>query len=297
MLQSAFVKSAIASRSSALLIRNYRAIFPILLLLLSGLGINAQDAVPKKEEAKPKKEDTKNEKKPSNQKDALKNLTAEQIVESTIVIYAYPGGREKMTQIRKTEAERGKLTTTNATGQVTNANYQRFAQRGEPGKDKYRLDQELPTASYAMVQDSDKVFGIYNESVFQPREDAVTSFQDRLAHSIESLLWYKENGSKIELAGREKILGVDFYMIDLTDSKGRKTRFYVSAKSFRVMMLDYESGGIKHTRKFRDYKYAQGVLVPFSSELSAGDKVIEEIKVGTITFGQKLDESLFTSAG
>jgi hypothetical protein len=296
MLQSAFVKSAIASRSSALLIRNYQAIIPIILLFLAGLTVNAQDTTVKQPETTAKKEEPKKEKKSNNQKEALKNLTAEQVVESTIIIYAYPGGREKMAQIRKTEVERGKLTSTNAAGQATNANYLRFVQRGEPGKTKFRLDQEQPTATFALVQNDDKVFGIYNDSVFQPRADAIATFQDRLSHSIDSLLWYKESGSKIELAGREKILGVDFHLIDLTDSKGGKTRYYVSAKTFRVMMLDYETGGVKHTRKFRDYKYAQGVLVPFSSELTVGDKVIEEIRVGTVTFGQKLDETLFASA-
>ena len=64
-------------------------------------------------------------------------------------------------------------------------------------------------------------------------------------------------------------------------------------KSFRVMMLDYEVNGVKHTRKFRDYKYAQGVLVPFYSELRSGDTLLEEIRVGTITFAQKVDESIF----
>lgn len=250
-----------------------------------------------KPEATPKKPEAKEEKKPKNSKEAMANPTAEQVVESSIIIYAYPVGRERMLQIRKTEIERGKLTTHEADGKITNANYQRWVSRPEAGKGKIRLDQELPTATFALVQNDDKVFGIYNDSVFQPREDATTVFQNRIAHSIDSLLYYKENGSKVELAGRDKVLGVDFYLIDLTDSKGRKTRYFVSAKSFRVMMLEYESAGVKYKRKFRDYKYAQNVLVPFNSELSTGDKVIEEIKVGTVTFGQKLDETLFASAG
>ena len=44
---------------------------------------------------------------------------------------------------------------------------------------------------------------------------------------------------------------------------------------------------------FRDYRYAQGVLVPFYSELRVGDKVVEEVQVGTITFAQKVDEAMF----
>ena len=292
-------------RSIALPVRIILFASAAVFLSLMTFSVFGQD---KKEEPKPtpnaSKEAKKEEPKPTPAKiskeaarEALKNPTAEQVVESSIVIYAYPGGREKMKQIRKTEMERGKLVRTGPDGQVTNANYQRWAMRGEAaGKEKVRLDQELPTATYSVVQNDEKIFGIFNDSTFALREDAAVTFQDRIIHSIDALLWYKENGSTIQLAGKDKVLGVDFYLIDLTDKQGRKTRFYVSAKSFRIMQLDYETGGVKHTRRFRDYKYAQGVLVPFFSELRAGDKVIEEVHVGTVTFGQKVDDSLFASA-
>ena len=258
----------------------------------------SKDAQPTPTPAKPKEEPKPTPAKLSKEatKEALKNPTAEQVVESSIFLYAYPGGREKMNQIRKSEMERGKLMTVGADGEVVNSNYQRWLLRGDAGKGKIRLDQELPTATYSVVQADDKVFGIYNDSPFTLREDAAAAFQNRVAHSIESLLFYKENGSTIQLGGRDKILGVDFHLIDLTDKQGRKTRFYVSAKSFRIMQLDYETGGVKHTRKFRDYKYAQGVLVPFYSELTTGNKVIEEVRVGTVTFGQKIDDTLFAAS-
>jgi hypothetical protein len=291
MLQSAFIPRSISLRILSL------SIAPALLIgLVFSLTTAAQDKAPVREKAT-KKEEKKSDERPKS-KNTAKNApaTAEQVAESVILIYAYPGGREKLNQIRKTEIERGKLIFTNETGQLINANYQRWASRGaDAGKEKIRFEQELPTASYSMVLSDAKIFGIYNESVFQPRADATEAFQNRNVHSIDALLWYRENGSKVELAGKDKILGVEYYLLDLTDKAGNKTRFYVSAKSFRVMMLDYESGGVKHTRKFRDYKYAQGVLVPFYSELRTGDKVLEEVHVGTVTFGQKVDDSLFSA--
>jgi len=270
---------------------------PICLALFIVFSVSAAFGQTPNEPITEKKEEKKEDKKSGNSKDAIKNPTAEQVVESSIFVYTLGGGREKLNQIRKTEFERGKLISTGDDGQLVNANYQRWAIRdATAGKRKIRLDQELPTASYALVQgDDNKVFGIYNDSVFQPREDATLAFQNRIAHSIEALLWYKENNSKIDLAGKDKILGVDYHLVDLTDTQGRKTRFYISQRSFRVMMLDYESGGVKHTRRFRDYKYAQGVLVPFNSELRLGDKIIEEIHVGTVTFGQKVDDALFVA--
>jgi hypothetical protein len=104
---------------------------------------------------------------------------------------------------------------------------------------------------------------------------------------------FKENESTLELIGREKQMGVEFYVLDVTDKQKRKTRFYVSVKSFRVMMLTYEADGVKYRRKFYDYNYAQGTLVPYRTVLWADEKIIEESEVGTITFGQKVDEELF----
>jgi hypothetical protein len=90
-------------------------------------------------------------------------------------------------------------------------------------------------------------------------------------------------------------MGVEYYVIDLTDKAERKTRFYLSAKSFRIMMLTYEEAGVSYRRRFYDYNYAQGTLVPFQTILWADDKVVEDSEVGTITFGQKVDEQLFVA--
>ena len=241
---------------------------------------------------------TPNEKKDEKQaarsaKDAAQNPTAEMIAETAIVAYA--GRREILNQIRKTTFERGRTTITNPNGQTVNATYQKWILRGDqPGSEKIRLEQDLPEARYSLVRTPAKIFGIYNESAFQPREDAVRGFEDQIYHSIDALLWYKENGSNLVLVGKDKILGVEYHLLDLTDKNGRKTRYYVSTKYYRVMMLDYESQGVKYTRRFGDHRVAQGTLVPYRTVLMSGDRVIEESHIGTVTFGQKVDEGLFS---
>lgn len=225
----------------------------------------------------------------------LKNITAEQVVETSLIAaYGFGSGRGLLNQIRKTTSERGKASYTNAEGKIEQANYQKFIIRAESlDKEKIRLDQEFPNARYSLVLNEDKIFGIYNNTVFTPREDAAKSFENQIVRGLEAFLRYKENGSTIELGPREKIMGVDYYLIDLTDKQGRKTRFYVSAKSWRVLMLTYEEGGVKYKRKFYDYNYAQGTLVPFKTVLWADEKIVEETEIGTVTFGQKVDEELF----
>jgi hypothetical protein len=221
------------------------------------------------------------------------NLTGEQVAELSVAVYGYPNGRATLEQIRKTASERGKVAITNANGRVDNASYQRWYLRSDDGTERLRVDQQFPNARFSLINDSTGLFGVYNDSAFVPTADATAAFENQMHHSVDTYLRYKENGSTLVNAGREKKLGVDYHLIDLTDKQGRKTRYYVSAKSFRVMMLEYESLGAKYQRKFYDYRYAQGTLFPYRSVLSSGDRIVEETTVGTVTFGQKVSDGLF----
>jgi len=160
-------------------------------------------------------------------------------------------------------------------------------------KERIRFDQEFPNAKFSLVYKDNKIFGIFNDSVFQPREDAAKAFENQIWHGLEALLRYKENGSTIELVGKEKLMGVEFHLLDVTDKQNRKTRFFISAKQFRVMILEYTEDGIKYKRKFYNYNYAQGTLFPYYTILWADGKQIEETTVQTITFGQRVQEDLF----
>ena len=229
-------------------------------------------------------------------KDAIKNPTADQLAETSIFLYGLGGGRATLNQIRKTAIERGRISVANAEGKMEQATYQRFTTRGETlNKEKIRLDQEFPTARYSLVYADEKIFGIFNDEVFTPREDASRAFQNQIVYGVEALLRYKENESKLELVGKEKIGGVDMHVLDVVDKQNRKIRFYLSAKSFRVMMLEYEDEGIKYRRKFYDYNVAQGTLVAYRSVLYAGGKIVEETDIGTVTYGQKIDDGMYSA--
>lgn len=231
---------------------------------------------------------------PAPARGGTQELNAEQVVESAVIIYGLGAGRQVLDQIRRTTFERGKLKTRNASGTMDNSNYQRWVIRGaSSSKDKVRWEQELPAARYSMMHVDERIFGIFNDSVFTPQDAAVRSFEHTMFRGIDTLLRYKENESKIELLGREKQLGVEYYVIEVTDSKDRKTKFYVSVRTFRVMMLEFEELGVKYKKKFYDYRYAQGTLVPYRTVVWADDREVEETTVGTITFGQKVDEGMF----
>ena len=250
-------------------------------------GVFAQEKTPKPTPARPQST--------PNTKGIQKPTTAEQVVETSIFIYS--GGRGALDQVRKTTSERGQSKMTAADGSVEKVNYQRFVIRGETlSKERVRLDQELPTARFSLVFSDEKTVGIFNNTVFTPRQDAAKVFENQIFHGLDAFVRYKSNESKLELAPQEKVYGVEYYVVDVTDKQDRKTRFYVSAKTYRVMMLTYDQDGTRYRRKFYDYNYAQGVLVPFRTVLWANEKQIEETEIGTITYGQKVDDDLFKAS-
>ncbi len=226
-----------------------------------------------------------------------RNLTAAQVAESVVYIF---GTRPGLKQVRSKGFEHGRIVRTNADGHTEESTYDRRFIRGErTEQDRIRLDQKTPTIEYSLIYGSGKIWGMINGSAFTPRREATVDFLSDMWHGIDALLRYQENGSKIELAGREKRQGIDLYILDVTDTQARKTRFYVSARTARVLWLEYEEPAVedghvvKYQRRFYDYRYAQGTLVPFRSVLYEDGHQTQENNIMTITYGVRLEESLF----
>lgn len=230
-----------------------------------------------------------------------KNFTAEEIAESVVFIY---GTRPLLEQIRRNGVERGRICKPGCElqGKTEEASYERRFVRGENyEKDKVRLDQKMPTIEYSLIYGEGRLFGIINGAAFIPRQDAADTFNLQRRHSIDTLLRYKENGSTLTLVGKDKQKGLDLYILDLVDKDKQKTRYNISARTLRILSLEYEAPSIvssvplKYARKFLDYRYAQGTLVPYKSLLLEDGKQIQETKILTVTYGIKLDDSLFKS--
>ena len=141
------------------------------------------------------------------------------------------------------------------------------------------------------------MWGIINGAAFTPRADTANTFLSQQRHSVDSLLRYKEDGSTLNLVGREKQKGLDLYVLNLVDKDKATTRYYISAKTLFVLWLEYEepsgSGSVKYVRRFLDHRRAQGTLVPYRTILLEDGKQLQETRILTVTFGIKLDDSLF----
>lgn len=261
-------------------------------------------ALPTSGNQKSDNQKSENKKSDANKSEAKKidnkTYTAEQVVESVILVY---GTRPGLEHIRRNGVERGKITRFNAEGAAEDANYERRFIRGESlEKDKIRLDQKLPTMEYSLIYGGGKLWGLINGAAFTPRQDAAANFLSQHLHSIDSLLRYKECGSTITLIGKEQQKGLDLYVVELLDKDKRKTRFYISFRTLRVLWLEYEdapsTGGttpVKYQRKFLDYRAVQQTLVPYHMILLEDGKQTQEIHVLTMTYGSKVDESIFSN--
>ena len=232
--------------------------------------------------------------------DQPKTFTAEQIAEGVILIAGNGFGRGVLNQIRRNGIERGRSTRITEDGRAEEARYElRFVRGDKSEKDKIRIDNKTAQAEYSLIYGQGHIFGIINGSPFTPRAEASADFIAQQAHSIDALLRYKENESKLSLAGKDKHQGIDIYVIDLTDTANRKTRYFISVKSLRVLWLEYEetppgaSTPIKYTKHFYDYRVAQSTLVPYRTVLLEDGKQTLETRILTVTYGVKMEDSLF----
>ena len=245
----------------------------------------------------PKSNEKKEEQAPVKVDKNQKAYTAEQVAEATIYIY---GSRPILAQIRRNGVERGRITRFMPDGKSEEASYERRFVRGESAeKDKVRLDQKTPSLEYSLIYGDGRLWGIINGASFVPREDAANTFRSQHRHSIDALLRYKENGSTVTSLGKKQEKGLDLYLLELVDKDKQTTRYYISAKTFQILWLEYEespSAGaapLKYVRKFMDYRVVQSTRVPYRTVLLEEGRQTQETRILTITFGVKIDDSVF----
>ncbi len=233
--------------------------------------------------------------------------TAEQVAETVIGVYGgYPGrpdvARQVLNQVRRNGIERGRTTRTTDEGRSEENTYERRFMRGANSvADKIRLDNRNSQMEYSLIYNGGQVRGVINGTTYTPRDDATADFLTRNRHDIDALLRYRENTSTVALAGRDRHRNIEMYLLDLTDSENRRTRYFISTRSFRILWLEYDGAAapgtspVRYKRAFHDYSYAQNTLVPFRSVFYADNRQVEESRVLTVTFGVRMEESVFRS--
>lgn len=123
--------------------------------------------------------------------------------------------------------------------------------------------------------------------------DEVKEAQGDLETSGNGLIFYKERGHAIELAGKESIDGTECFNIRLTMNNGAVSHLYIDPKTWYIVRETRKSkanGQEKdETTGYANYKkQPEGVVMPFSVMIEFGEIVISKMELN-----KPVDEKIF----
>jgi hypothetical protein len=265
----------------------------------------------KKEDGKvPTEKELENAKKNQEKSPQVKLTQAEALAELTILAY---GGRTQLQTVRASVQEEGTIRLASDQGDITGNYMMRSVRKEKSWQDLLRSDLELTspeaaqragapaTVKYIIAFNGASVWSAQNNQYVVASPEAEAAFRAQLVHDFTTLLRYKEDGSKLELRDAETVVGVQTNVIDLTNPNGDKTRFWISAKTFRIVHLEYElkiAEGQPATKYrisyyYTPYRVIQNTLVPSRRVMTQDGKFVQEINLSSIIYSAKLDPEIF----
>jgi hypothetical protein len=142
-----------------------------------------------------------------------------------------------------------------------------------------------------------------NQEPASPKAAAALHHGIELPGKLFGLHELKQRGYQIELVGREKVDGTDYYVLRLTLSDGYTTTLYVDPQSWliarrrdvRPLHVDVDPTPTTIEQRSSDFREVAGVRFAFASteiDLKTG-KELERAKINHIQVNPPLDESIF----
>lgn len=257
----------------------------------------------RKDEGKVPSEKQSEKEKEKLAKSDVKLSQAEVIAETTIFAY---GGREALKTARTSIREEGTIRLASDQGDITGTYLLRSIRKEKSWEDLLRSDLELtpPNNSqplkYVIAFNGASVWAAQNAQYVNPRPEVEAAFRSQLTHDYTTLLRYKEDGSKLEFVGPETVVGLQTHVLDLTTSTGEKTRYWVSARTFRILHSEYELKVAEGQPpiKFRvsyypPVKVVANTLVMTRRVMMQDGKFVQEITLNNVTYPAKLSPETF----
>jgi hypothetical protein len=246
-----------------------------------------------------------------------KPRNAQDIVERALLSY---GGRPALYVIQRNGIYRANLRLINSTSPTNPGNpgnpgnpanpsgvqeaksVTRFIRKPKLSDDLVTIELELPDLKYSITTDGKEVWSTQNGLPHTPSEQEVKGFRSAHEHHYEALLRYKENESKIEYTGSNKIGTLDLDQISLTSPQGIKTVYEISRRTGRIIYINYEeklaenAPPVKYRLYFKDFRVIQNSIIPYEVQVFQDGKLIEERKVVEAAFNVQMEEKIFKSA-
>lgn len=232
----------------------------------------------------------------------------EALLELTIIAY---GGRKQLQTVRAAIQEEGTIRLATDQGDITGSYNLRSKRSEKSWQDLLRIDLELTppgseqrqggTIKYVIAFNGGSVWSAQNNQYVSPRPEAEASFRAQLTHDYTTLLRYKEDGSKVELLPPETVVGVLANVVEMATPDGEKTRYWISAKTYRIIHAEYElkMSEAQTPTKFRvsyyyvPFRVVQNTLVPVRRVMTQDGKFVQEINLTNITYSAKLEAEIF----
>jgi len=115
----------------------------------------------------------------------------------------------------------------------------------------------------------------------------------------------RQRGHRVDLAGRERIDGVDYYALRITMNDGYATTLYIDSRNWlitrrrdvRPLHVDIDPTPTTIESRFSDFRKVNGVLFVFAStdtDLATG-KVLETTTVRSIKVNPQFDAAIFST--
>ena len=230
---------------------------------------------------------------------AQKNSRAEDLIERTINAYFPGSGRAGMYAIHRNGILRGLVTLMSPEGKREGKTITKFIRKPLLAEDALMIEVELPDVKYAIGFDGKQTWSSFNGQTQAATPEMTSSFHAAHAHSYEALLRYKENNSKLEYVGSDKLGTLDLDLVDMIDAKGERTRYQINRRLWHVLYLEYETKAspeappTKYRLAFSDFKFVQNTVIPFKTKVYENGRQIEERTLVEAVFNVQLDEKTF----
>ena len=227
---------------------------------------------------------------------AQKNPKPEDVVE--ISIRSYYGTRAGLYGIQRNGSLRALIKFFTPEGTREGKSVTKFIRKEKLAEDLLMIDLEFPGVKYSCGFDGKDTWAIQDGEIQKPAP-AAEAFRSAHEHSYEALLRYKENGSKLEYVGTNKLGTLEMDLIDMTTPSGAKTRYEVSRRTGRIIYANYEeksatdSSPVKYRLYFKTFKPIQNTWVPYEIQVFQDGKMVEERKLVESVFNIQLDENAF----
>jgi outer membrane lipoprotein-sorting protein len=224
--------------------------------------------------------------------------TADEVVEKTL---AAIGGRDALAKLTSRHTT-GKMTITSPAGELPGT-IEIFNQAPNLVRTLINVDLAAVGAGTMTVdQRFDGTTGAAINSLQGPRD--ITG--DQLANMKNAefptpLLHYKERGTKLALAGKEKVNDRDAFALSVTPQAGPASRVFVDAETYLplrfVVTLELpEVGQVEQTTDLSDYRDVEGIKLPFSIRNSSMVQTVS-VTVTKVEHNVKIDSAMFKTGG